>query len=126
MRLVAIALSSVSPMQTIGTRPACSAACIFLLTVSLVSPNSVRRSEWPTIDVARAGSRNHRRADLAGERAVTLPMQVLRGRRDRAAFARRCGAASDVKGGAIATSTPRTSVISARNSVTYETVSATV
>ncbi len=36
-------------MQTIGTSPAVSAACVFLLTLSLVSPNSVRRSEWPTM-----------------------------------------------------------------------------
>ena len=44
-------------MQTIGTRPAVNAACILLLTVSLVSPNSVRRSEWPTITYRAPASR---------------------------------------------------------------------
>ncbi len=36
--------------------------------------------------VARAGLADHRRADLAGERAFALPVQVLRADVDRAAF----------------------------------------
>ena len=36
-------------MQTIGVRPPANAAAIFRLTEASVSPNSVRRSEWPTI-----------------------------------------------------------------------------
>ena len=36
-------------MQTMGVRPAVKAAPIFRFTVTSVSPNSARRSEWPMI-----------------------------------------------------------------------------
>ena len=36
-----------SPTQTMGVRPCASAALIFLLTLSSVSPKYCRRSEWP-------------------------------------------------------------------------------
>ena len=66
-------------MQTIGTRPAVSAACVFLLT--RVVGLAEQRAALGVADdhVTRAGLADHRRADLAGERAFALPMQVLRG-----------------------------------------------
>ena len=104
-------------MQTIGTSPRPSAACSLLLTVRSVSPNSVRRSEWPTITYSRAGFADHRRADLAGERALALPVQVLRGDLDVAAARGFAAACSAVNGGATTMSTPRTSLSSARSSL---------
>ena len=44
-------------MQTIGVSPAAKAATAFRLTVASVSPNSVRRSEWPTITYSAPASR---------------------------------------------------------------------
>src|SRR6185503_8794388 len=50
--------ASVSPTQTMGTRPAPSAATRRLFTVSLVSPKYWRRSEWPTITYTQPASFN--------------------------------------------------------------------
>ena len=49
--LVSLALRSceLSPTQTMGVSPASSAAFILRFTVSSVSPNYWRRSEWPMI-----------------------------------------------------------------------------
>jgi hypothetical protein len=41
--------ASVSPTQTIGTRPCLSAAAAFCATSRSLSPCSARRSEWPTM-----------------------------------------------------------------------------
>ena len=49
--------SSVSPMQAIGVSPAAKAAATLRLTVASVSPNSVRRSEWPTMTYSAPASR---------------------------------------------------------------------
>jgi len=40
--------ASVSPMHAIGMSDASNAAATLRLTPSSVSPNNVRRSEWPT------------------------------------------------------------------------------
>ena len=44
-------------MQTIGVSPAANAAPILRLTVASVSPNSVRRSEWPMMTYSAPASR---------------------------------------------------------------------
>ena len=73
-------------MQTIGTRPAGHRG-VRLLVDGVVGLAEQRAPLGVADDhVARAGVADHRRADLAGERALALPMQVLRGDADRAAF----------------------------------------
>ena len=66
-----------------------SAARTLRLTLSSVSPNSVRRSEWPIRTHPRAGFAHHPGADLAGERALAFPVDVLRGDPDRRPVQRR-------------------------------------
>ena len=113
-------------MQTIGVRPAAITAFIFLFTVALVSPNSVRRSEWPTITNRAPVSRimpaltspvkapSRSQCTFCAPTPIALPA---------AAPAAACSA---VNGGAITTSTPRTSLSNSRNSTTYAAVSAAV
>ena len=88
-------------MQTIGTRPAVERG-VHLLVDGHVGLAEQRAALGVADDhVARAGLANHRRADFAGERALALPVQVLRADADVAAwrgFDRRCSA---VNGGAI-------------------------
>ena len=100
-------------MHTIGVSPPPIAAIVLRFTVASVSPNSRRRSEWPTITYSAPASFDHRRADLARERALALPvhscaataMFVLR-----AASATACTA---VNGGATTMSTSSTSLTAA-------------
>ena len=80
--------SSVSPTHMIGVMPAASTARSFLATISSVSPNSSRRSEWPTITYLHVELGEHRRADLAGERARRSPSDSS-ARRARSAAGRR-------------------------------------
>ena len=77
--------------------------------------------------VLGAGLADHRRADLAGERALALPVQVLRGDRD-VAVARRFGRGVE-RGERSAPGRSRRRRCpspGARNSLTYFTASATV
>ena len=78
-RLVAVALlERFADADDRRQRRAVSAACIFLFTrrVGLAE----QRAALGVADdhVARAGLAHHRRADLAGERALALPVHVLR------------------------------------------------
>ena len=50
--------ASVSPMQTIGSSPARHAASALARTMASVSPQSVRRSEWPTMTWLAPASRS--------------------------------------------------------------------
>ena len=71
-----------------------------------VSPQYARRSEWPRITCETPRLEQHRRADLAGERALQLPMHVLRAERDaRRSVEHGAAAASAVNGGATTIST---------------------
>ena len=66
---------------------AASAAATFSATNASVSPKSCRRSLWPTMTQRAARLDEHRRADLAGERARVLRVQVLAGDLDPAPVA---------------------------------------
>src|SRR5437762_9978940 len=113
-------------MQTIGVSPPAHAAAILRFTDASVSPNNVRRSEWPMmtysapvsaiigalISPVNAPSRSQWRSCAA--------MQTLL---LRAASAAACSA---VNGGASTISTSSMSLTRLRNSLTYLTVSATV
>jgi hypothetical protein len=44
-------------MHTIGVSPVPNAAVVFWFTVMSVSPNNVRRSEWPTMTYSAPASR---------------------------------------------------------------------
>ena len=113
-------------MQTIGVSPDANAATALRFTVASVSPNSVRRSEWPTITYSAPASRiigalispvnAPSRSQYRSCAAITT--LVLR-----AASAAACSA---VNGVASTISTSATSFTRPRNSLTYFTVSATV
>src|SRR5687768_4167302 len=113
-------------MQAIGVSPAANAADTLRLTVASVSPNSVRRSEWPMItnsapasliigaltSPVNAPSRSQYKSCAA---IATLLL--------RAASAAACSAGN---GGATTISTSVMSLTRMRNSLTYFTASATV
>ena len=77
-------------MQTIGVSVAPSAATSLRLTVSSVSLEQPPALGVADDHVLGAGLPQHRRADLAGERALLLPVQVLPGDAD-VGVARRFG-----------------------------------
>ena len=106
-------------MQTIGVSPAANAAT--RLAVHGRVGLAEQRAALGVADdhVLGAGLAHHRRADLAGERAFALPVQVLRGDRRRCVLrAASAAACSAVNGGATTISTSATSLTSARNSLT--------
>ena len=75
--LAGLVLLQVSPTQTMGIRPWASAALIFLLTPSSVSPKYWRRSRVADDDVA-GQPLQHGGRHLAGEGAALGPVHVLR------------------------------------------------
>ena len=75
-------------MQTMGVRPASSAACVFFATLSSVSPEDLAAFGVADDDVAASGFDEHFRRDFAGEGAFFAPGKILAGDGDVAAF---CG-----------------------------------
>ena len=73
--------SCVSPTQAITrrARPRARRARARATSAS-VSPKYCRRSEWPTSEPRTPSAMQHRRGDLAGVRALRLPVDVLRER----------------------------------------------
>ena len=69
--------SSVSPTQTIGVRPASTAATAFSRTSSSVSPWFCRRSRMTQDHPARARIAQHRGDDVPGMRALRRLVAIL-------------------------------------------------
>ena len=69
---------SVSPTHRIGARPAASAAGTFSASARSVSPNSCAPLGVAEHHAAHVQLAQHRRRDLAGERALGLVVHVLR------------------------------------------------
>ena len=90
----------------IGFRPCASAAFTRRFTVSSVSPKNWRRSLWPMMTYcARLG--DLRDADFAGERALLLPVHVLRAdARSSIRASARCTSCRNTNGGQTIFSTP--------------------
>ena len=86
-------------------RPASSAASARRATSTSVSPKYCRRSECPTIAPRTPSRDEHRRGDLARERALGFPVDVLRERHETGA---RRSATRPVYGGQTIASTPST------------------
>src|SRR6185503_13357538 len=118
--------SSVSPTHTIGINPAPSAAVALRFTIGSVSPNSRRRSEWPTMTYSAPAS-----LIIPGDTSpvnapsrsqytswAETPMFELR--------AASATAWTAVNGGATTISTPLTSFTSILSSFTNTTASCTV
>jgi hypothetical protein len=118
--------SSVSPMQTIGARPAPSTATSLRFTARSVSPNSARRSEWPRITYSAPASctmptlTSPVNAPSRSQCTFCAPTAMLL---LRAASAAACRA---VNGGATTISTSCTPATSGRSSLTHTTASWTV
>ena len=78
-RLVALALLERLADADDRRQPGADAPpSVLRLTIASVSPNSRRRSEWPMITYSAPASLIIAGADLAGERALALPVEVLR------------------------------------------------
>ena len=69
-------------MQTIGVSPAANAATRFAVDRGVGLAEQRPPLGVADDDVLGAGLADHRRADLAGEGALALPVEILRGNRD--------------------------------------------